>query len=123
MNILLIDDDLTVSLMLQRELEKSRHKVDAYVNPKFVSHILRRHVIAIYSKTDAMMSGDRSDSDLRNWPSCEKLGQSELLEPYRTQRVAKDGTVKKVMIVSTALVNEAGQVYAISATERGGSDQ
>jgi two-component system CheB/CheR fusion protein len=52
-----------------------------------------------------------------------KLGQSELLEPYRTQRVAKDGTVKKVMIVSTALVNEAGQVYAISATERGGSDQ
>jgi two-component system CheB/CheR fusion protein len=49
-----------------------------------------------------------------------KLGKAEILEPYRTQRIAKDGTVKEVSIISTALVNEAGQVYAIATTERGG---
>jgi len=48
-----------------------------------------------------------------------KLGKAEILESYRTQRLAKDGTVKEVSIISTALVNEAGQMYAISTTERG----
>jgi two-component system CheB/CheR fusion protein len=54
-----------------------------------------------------------------------QLGKAEILEPYRTQRLAKDGTVKEVSIISTALINEAGQMYAISTTERGGagSDQ
>jgi two-component system CheB/CheR fusion protein len=50
----------------------------------------------------------------------QQLSRAEILEPYRTQRVAKDGAVKEVTIISTALVNEAGQVYAISTTERGG---
>jgi two-component system CheB/CheR fusion protein len=55
-----------------------------------------------------------------------KLSRAEVLEPYRTQRITKTGTVKEVSIISTALVNETGQVYAISTTERGGggiSDQ
>jgi two-component system CheB/CheR fusion protein len=47
-----------------------------------------------------------------------QLQQSEILEPYRTQRLTKQGTVLEVSIVSTALVNEAGQVYAIATTER-----
>ena len=47
-----------------------------------------------------------------------RLGKAEILEPYRTQRLAKDGTVKEVSIISTALVNEAGLMYAISTTER-----
>jgi DNA-binding response OmpR family regulator len=34
MNILLMDDDLTVLLMLQKTFEKWGHKVDAYVNPE-----------------------------------------------------------------------------------------
>jgi two-component system CheB/CheR fusion protein len=49
-----------------------------------------------------------------------ELGQAHILEPYRTQRLAKDGTVQEVTIISTALVNAAGQVYAIATTERGG---
>jgi len=47
-----------------------------------------------------------------------KLSQSEILEPFLTQRIAKDGTVMDVSIISTALVNEAGQIYAIATTER-----
>jgi len=47
-----------------------------------------------------------------------QLSLAEILEPYRTQRIAKDGTVVDVSMVSTALVNEAGQMYAIATTER-----
>jgi len=47
-----------------------------------------------------------------------QLSRTEFLEPYITQRIAKDGTVVEVSIISTALVNEAGQVYAIATTER-----
>ena len=47
-----------------------------------------------------------------------QLSQAKILEPYPTQRIAKDGTVVEVSVTSTALVNDAGQVYAIATTER-----
>ncbi len=47
-----------------------------------------------------------------------QLSRAEVLEPYRTQRLAKNGTVVEVSITSTALVNEAGEMYAIATTER-----
>jgi two-component system CheB/CheR fusion protein len=46
------------------------------------------------------------------------LSRAGILEPFRTQRLAKDGTVTEVSITATALVNEAGQVHAIATTER-----
>ena len=48
----------------------------------------------------------------------QQLSHAEILEPYRTQRLTKDGVVVEVSIISTALVNEAGQMYAIATTER-----
>ena len=47
-----------------------------------------------------------------------QLSQAEILEPYLTQRLAKDGKVIDVSLTSTALLNEAGQMYAIATTER-----
>jgi len=47
-----------------------------------------------------------------------QLSRGAILEPYLTQRVTKGGSVVDVSIISTALVNEAGQLYAISTTER-----
>jgi two-component system CheB/CheR fusion protein len=47
-----------------------------------------------------------------------RLSRAETLEPYHTQRITKDGAVVEVSMVSTALVNEAGQMYAIATTER-----
>lgn len=47
-----------------------------------------------------------------------QLSQAEILEPYRTERVTKDGVVLDVWMTATALVNEAGQMYAIATTER-----
>ena len=51
------------------------------------------------------------------------LSQAEILEPYRTKRINKQGAVMDVSIISTALLNEDGVVYAIATTERivGGS--
>ena len=50
--------------------------------------------------------------------SVHQLSQAETLEPYQTQRIAKDGSIKEVSLTSTALVNESGHMYAIATTER-----
>ena len=47
-----------------------------------------------------------------------KLCRSEVLEPYQTQRIAKNGRIVDVWLTATALVNETGKMYAISTTER-----
>jgi two-component system, chemotaxis family, CheB/CheR fusion protein len=47
-----------------------------------------------------------------------KLSQAEQLQPYLTQRLTSTGAVIEVSIISTALLNEKGQMYAISTTER-----
>ena len=47
-----------------------------------------------------------------------RLGQSNVLEPYQTQRITKKGLTVNVRLTATALLNETGQVYAIATTER-----
>ena len=47
-----------------------------------------------------------------------QLSRAEVLEPYLTQRLTKDGSSVAVSIISTALVGEDGQMYAIATTER-----
>jgi two-component system CheB/CheR fusion protein len=47
-----------------------------------------------------------------------QLSQAEILAPYRAQRITKEGAVTEVWITATALVNQAGQIYAIATTER-----
>ena len=51
-----------------------------------------------------------------------ELSESVVLEPYHTQRIAKDGRVLNVSLTSTALVDESGDMYAIATTERVGAD-
>ena len=47
-----------------------------------------------------------------------QLSQAEVHEPYRTERLTKQGEVIAVSIISTALVDDTGEVYAIATTER-----
>jgi two-component system CheB/CheR fusion protein len=47
-----------------------------------------------------------------------QLGHAEILEPYRTERLTKQGKVVKVSIISTALLDATGKMYAIATTER-----
>ena len=47
-----------------------------------------------------------------------KLSSAEVLEPYRTQRLTRDGRIVEVWLTATSLVNEADVIYAISTIER-----
>ena len=47
-----------------------------------------------------------------------QLSEAEILKPHQTQRLAKDGSVMDISLTSTALINDAGEVYAIATTER-----
>lgn len=47
-----------------------------------------------------------------------QLAESRVMEPYSTQRLAKDGTVVNVWMTSTALVDPSGKLYAVATTER-----
>jgi two-component system CheB/CheR fusion protein len=47
-----------------------------------------------------------------------QLSLNQMLEPCHTQRLAKDGTPVEIWLTATALVNEAGKMYAIATTER-----
>jgi two-component system CheB/CheR fusion protein len=80
--------------------------------------------VRMYGWTEAeallMNVRDRIPEQLRNeaLAKLHQLSQAEILEPYLAQRLAKDGSVREVSIISTALVNEAGHNYAIATTER-----
>ncbi len=47
-----------------------------------------------------------------------QIARGGILEPYHTQRIAKDGRIVAVRLSATALMNEIGKVYAIATTER-----
>jgi two-component system, chemotaxis family, CheB/CheR fusion protein len=48
----------------------------------------------------------------------QQLSQSEVLKPYRAQRVTKDGRMVEMLMTATAVTNEAGEIYAITTTAR-----
>jgi two-component system, chemotaxis family, CheB/CheR fusion protein len=68
----------------------------------------------------AMNVRDRIPQELREEAlvTLAKLSRAQIMEPYRTQRICQNGTVSDVSIISTALMDEAGQMYAIATTER-----
>jgi len=75
-----------------------------------------------WSEAEALVLNvrDRIPEELREeaLARVHQLSRAEILEPYRTQRITKEGAVVEVSMISTALVNEAGQMYAIATTER-----
>jgi two-component system CheB/CheR fusion protein len=48
----------------------------------------------------------------------QQLAQGETLEPFHTKKVTKSGQVIEVGIIATTLVNDNGEPYAITTTER-----
>lgn len=46
------------------------------------------------------------------------LVNSDLIEPYRTQRFSKSGGIIEVIITANPLIKDDGSIYAISSTER-----
>jgi len=68
----------------------------------------------------AMHVRDRIPQELREGAldTLAKLSHAKILEPYRTRRLTKSGATVEVSIISTALLDEAGKIYAIATTER-----
>ncbi len=58
---------------------------------------------------------DRKEEELN---MIKKLSQAEVLEPYRTQRLNKDGRIVDVWLTASSLVDKNDNVYAIATTER-----
>jgi len=48
----------------------------------------------------------------------QKLGRAEILQPYRMERLTKEGGVVRIVLTATALIDESQQVYAVATTER-----
>jgi two-component system, chemotaxis family, CheB/CheR fusion protein len=75
-----------------------------------------------WSEAEALVMNarDRVPEELREetLAKVRQLSRAEILEPYPTQRITKEGAVVGVWVTATALVNEAGQMYAIATTER-----
>ena len=63
----------------------------------------------------SLIPASRKEGELA---TLKKLSHSELMEPYRTQRLTKDGRIMEVWLTATSLVNEANEIYAIATTER-----
>ena len=47
-----------------------------------------------------------------------RLGQAEIIEPFRMKRLAKSGRIVEVSLTASALVDPTGKAYAVSTTER-----
>ena len=80
--------------------------------------------VRMYGWTEAeallMNVRDRIPAEKRSQAliTLKELSQAAILAPYLTQRLNKQGEILKVSIISTALINESGEMYAIATTER-----
>jgi len=62
-----------------------------------------------------LIPAERQENELRQ---LQQLSSNNVLEPYLSVRLSKDGTLVEIWLTATPLINEAGQVYAIATTER-----
>ncbi|AKB23136.1 Chemotaxis protein methyltransferase CheR [Methanosarcina sp. WH1] len=70
---------------------------------------------ALKMNISSLVPASRKEGEL---DTLKKLSHSESIEPYRTQRLTKDGRIIEVGLTVTSLENDAGEVYAIATTER-----
>ena len=75
-----------------------------------------------WSETEALAMNIRNlippDQNTEELAIVKQLGLAEVLKPYATKRLNKDGKTINVWLTATALVNEDGKIYAIAITQR-----
>lgn len=84
-------------------------------NPKAESIYGRSEAEALTMNISSLIPESQKEEELT---TLNKLIRAEVLEPYRTQRLGKDGRIVEVWLTATSLVNETCEVYAIATTER-----
>src|SRR5665811_216053 len=70
---------------------------------------------ALKMNISSLIPASRKEGEL---VTLKKLSHSEVMEPYRTQRLTRDGRIMDVWLTATSLVNESNEIYAIATTER-----
>ena len=103
-----------------------RDAYDAITMQDLNGHILAWNPSAVkmygWTETEAlsMNTAERVPENLRAEAlnKLKELSQTEILQPYHTQRLSKLGKIVEVSVTSTALINENGEIYAIATTER-----
>jgi two-component system, chemotaxis family, CheB/CheR fusion protein len=68
----------------------------------------------------ALNNRDRIPPELhaQEMEAIRQLSQAAVLEPYHARRLDKDGRIVDIRLTATALLDKAGEVYAIATTER-----
>ncbi len=120
------DEIMAESDALRRLAAVVHDSIDAIVLQDLKGRILAWNPAAerIYGWSEAealeMKISDLSPENRKekNFTILKKLSHNEIQKPYHTQRLTKKGQTLEVCLTATALVNEAGEVYAIATTER-----
>jgi two-component system CheB/CheR fusion protein len=84
-------------------------------NPRAESMFGWSEAEALTMNINSLVPEERREQELA---ILKKLSDAEVLEPYHTQRLAKDGRIMDVWLTATSLMNEAGKIYAIATTQR-----
>ena len=128
--------DITEIVLTRRALDKANEDLRLAVVVRDASD-----AITVQDLEGRIMAWNPGAERLYGWSESEALGMSvrqripparheealakaqqfsaaELSAPYRTQRLSKDGEVIEIWITATALLNEAGKMYAVATTER-----
>ncbi len=84
-------------------------------NPRAESMYGWSEAEALTMNVSSLIPASRREEELA---TMKNLIHAEVLEPYRTQRLTREGRIMDVWLTATSLVNEAGEVYAIVTTER-----
>ena len=128
--------DITETIQAQEALRKAndllrlavvvRDSHDAITVQDLDGRILAWNPAAVrmygWSESEALVMNvrDRIPPELREkaLATLRQLSRAEILEPYRTERITKQGEVLAVSVVSTALFHAADEMYAIATTDR-----
>ena len=118
-----------------KESEAMTHRLAAIVvrdsNDAITLQDLEGHIMAWNPRAEKMYGWSEAEALKMNISSLipenrkedeldivKKLSRAEVLEPYRTERLNKDGRIIKIWLTASSLVNETGEIYAILTTER-----
>jgi PAS domain S-box len=74
-----------------------------------------REAEALKMNISSLVPENRKAEELN---TVKRLSRAEVIEPYRTQRLTKDGQIVDVWLTASSLVDKNNNVYAISTTER-----
>lgn len=84
-------------------------------NPRAASMFGWNGAEALTMNINSLIPADLKEEEL---VILKKLSNAEVMEPYRTQRLTKDGRIVNVWLTASSLMNAAGDAYGISTTMR-----